>query len=410
MIWDEYYEKINYWAVSTAESKISSLEDMGTADEVADALYIFALDNKKGATRLLNKALQYGIKFSGENLVEISGICGEESFRKALAQSADSLTAQDLEDMYGCVDDRLIIEVAKKYHITVPKDIADEYEEELCQDVTVPISWSRFYSAFYGWSEEYACARSGALSDFGKEDEVIRVANELFGSNEQEASQFIQRAVCSGVKFGEDNLLEISSLCDSKTTNQAVIASGSKLNANSLETLYGEVEDKVLIQVARLHNIRLPKEIRREFQAAAAEAAAFQYQVHCAMAYADCALECLYQALDAMNTGSNYSVIDMLSNSFFPSFLKYAALEDAEQKIAIAQEALVNMNIQLSALLRNRSVQLQTSKLSSVVDLWLNSGTLDCLVHMRINKVRKRIKRTISQVEGIKRELKRLSR
>ena len=33
--------------------------------------------------------------------------------------------------MYGCVDDELIIELAKRYQIAAPADLADEYEEEL---------------------------------------------------------------------------------------------------------------------------------------------------------------------------------------------------------------------------------------------------------------------------------------
>lgn len=75
MTWDEYYEKINDWAVSTAVNKTSSLENIGEPDEVVDALNIIAFEDEKGATRLLNRAIQQGIIFSGENLAEISSIC-----------------------------------------------------------------------------------------------------------------------------------------------------------------------------------------------------------------------------------------------------------------------------------------------------------------------------------------------
>ena len=61
--------------------------------------------------------------------------------------------------MYCCVDDELIIELAKRYKISAPADIAEEYEEELCPDAGTPISWSRFYDAFYDWKPEYAKAR-----------------------------------------------------------------------------------------------------------------------------------------------------------------------------------------------------------------------------------------------------------
>ena len=179
MTWDDYYEKINDWSVSTAVNKISSLEDMGAPDEIVDVLNIVAFEDEKGATRLLNRALQRGVKFSGENLAEIVGLCAEESFKKALYQSADAFTAQDLEELYGCVDDELIIDLAKRYKIAAPADIADEYEEELCPDISTPISWNRFYDAFYDWKPEYAKARLQAVVDFGSDDEVLEVAQAL---------------------------------------------------------------------------------------------------------------------------------------------------------------------------------------------------------------------------------------
>ena len=45
MRWSDYYEK-NDWAVSTAISKISSLEDMGVQDEIVDALNTIAFEDE----------------------------------------------------------------------------------------------------------------------------------------------------------------------------------------------------------------------------------------------------------------------------------------------------------------------------------------------------------------------------
>ena len=94
-------KKINDWAVSTSVRNISFLEDIGEPDEIVEALVIIGYEDKKAAGRLLSKALQHGVKFSGKNLVEIADFCTEESFKQALNQSADALTSQDLEDMYN---------------------------------------------------------------------------------------------------------------------------------------------------------------------------------------------------------------------------------------------------------------------------------------------------------------------
>ena len=130
MTWDTYYKKINDWAVSTAINRISSLENIGSPDEVIDAIGLIALESESGATRLLNKALQLGIRFSGEALTELIGICSDESLRRAVKQSADRFTAQDLESLYGCVDEEWIAEAAKQHHLRLPKDMEDIDDEE----------------------------------------------------------------------------------------------------------------------------------------------------------------------------------------------------------------------------------------------------------------------------------------
>ena len=408
MTWDDYYTKINDWAVSTAVSGISSLEDIGAPDEIVDAINIIAFEDKKGAVRLLNKALQAGVKFSGENLVEILVLCGEESFRKALYQSADKLTAHDLEEMYGCIENDTIIDIAKRYRISPPEDLVDEYAEELCSDVNSSISWRRFYDAFYDWNKEFAIARSRAISDFGDEDEILEVVNELFGTDENEASAFIQRAINSGVQFGEENLVEISTLCDAETTRLAVIASNLLLNEDSLEELYGNVDDDVIIEVAEMRNLQLPEAMRDACEEDELDVPDYKWEIQSAINAADYAMQCLIQAQESMNTGSNISVIDMLSKSFVPSLLKYISLDEAESAIQIAQAALEDLNQELKKLNNNIRIQLRYGKISSVFDMVINSNFLDGIVHLQINKAQRSISRTIKQVENIRRELRAL--
>lgn len=408
MKWEEYYEKINDWAVSTAVNKMSSLEDMGDADEVTDALNIIAFEDEKGATRLLNRAIQYGVKFSGENLAEISSICSEDSLKKALASSGDRLTAQDLEDLYGCVDDELIIDIAKKYRIKAPDDIEEEYTEELCPDTSTPINWVKFYNEFYEWSSAYAIARSKALTDFGSGEEIVEVATELFNSDEYEASSFIRRAIDAGVLFHEDELMEISSLCNAETTKDAVLNAGILVSDDALEELYGIIDDEIIIEVAKKNSIKLPEALQEEEDDA--DDTTFIYDVRSAIEAADYALQCLHNAESAVNTSSNASVLDMLTTGFFTSLLKHSTLEDAEYEIRVAAQALDSLNLELDAVKMAKSVKLQHPKLTSVIDLWFDSGFMDCITHLQIDKVRRKIKGAIKQVEAIRYELRHISR
>lgn len=409
MRWSDYYEKINDWSVSTAVSKISSLEDMGAPDEIVDALNIIAFEDKKGATRLLNRALQHGVKFSGENLAEIVDLCAEESFKKALYQSADAFTAQDLEDLYGCVDDEFIIDLAKRYKISAPTDIADEYEEELCPDISMSISWNRFYNAFYDWKPEYAKARLQAVTDFGGDDEVLEVAQELFWDDEYEASRFITRALDAGVRFRDENLVELAGLCDEDTVRQAVLLSKLLLTEESLEELYGNVSDDIIIQIAEKQNLKLPEDLREE-QDEDEESTERQdlYEIQCAIDAADYALNCLTQAQRSMNNSGTASFLDMMTKGLFTSLMKYSAPSESDVDMQQARNALDSLNAELRVLQKNKSVQLKYGRLATALDMWIDDGLFDALTHLQINKAQKRIARAITQVENIRRELRKL--
>lgn len=404
MRWSDYYEKINDWAVSTAVNKISSLEDMGAPDEIVDALNIIAFEDEKGATRLLNRAVQYGVKFSGENLAEIAGLCAEESFKKALHESAEAFTAQDLEDLYCCVDDELIVELAKRYKISAPADIAEEYEEELCPDAGMPISWSRFYDAFYDWKLKYAKARLQSVTDFGSDDEVLEVVQELFWDDEYEASRLVMRALDAGVRFKDENIVELTSHCNEDTIKQVVFLSRLLLTEESLEELYGNVSDDIIIEVAKEQNLRLPEDLREEEEGSED----ISYEVHAAIDAADYALECLVQAQHSMNDSSNVSFIDMMTKGFFTSLWKYSTLSEADVDIQQAQNALDSLNAELRSLANNKSIQLKYGRLAAEIDMWFDDGFLDALTHLQINKAQKCIGKAITQVENIRRELSKL--
>lgn len=391
MTWDEYYEKVYDWATSTAVNKISSLEDFGSQSEVIEVIGHIGFDDEKGATRLLNKALAAGMKFTGEQLMEIDGF-----------------TQQDLEEMYCCVDDSLIIDLVKKFNIPAPTDITDEYADVL-EDVTVSLSWKRFYDSYNDWDEEYAKARIHSITDFGSdEDEIIEVANDLYYDSEYDASIFIQRAVDAGVRFGEENLNEIASLCNNETTRNAVIASNILLSDESLEELYGNVDDDVIIEVANTFNLKLPEDLRDEYEDDVADVEDLSYEIQSAINSANYAIDCLNQVQSALDNSSSIGVFDILTSGFFPSLMKHASLEAAEHELRMAQSAIDGLNCDLKMLMGYKKIKLSYPRLTSVVDLWFDSGFMDCLSVMQINKLKKNIYRVGKRIEDIRRKLQRM--
>lgn len=183
-----------------------------------------------------------------------------------------------------------------------------------------------------------------SLTSYGTDDEVVEVAEELFYDDEYEASQFVLSALNAGVRFRDENLVELSSICNEDVVKQAVFLSKLLLTEESLEELYGNVSDDIIIQVAKEQNIRLSEDLREEEEEFEEE---LSFEIQLAIDAADYALECLIQAQNSMNNSSNVSFIDMMTKGFFTSMWKYSALSDADVDIQQAQNALERLNVEL---------------------------------------------------------------
>lgn len=233
---------------------------------------------------------------------------------------------------------------------------------------------------------------------------MLEVVQELFRDDEYEASRLVMRALDAGVRFKDENIVELTSHCNEDTIKQVVFLSRLLLTEESLEELYGNVSDDIIIEVAKEQNLRLPEDLREEEEGSED----ISYEVHAAIDAADYALECLVQAQHSMNDSSNVSFIDMMTKGFFTSLWKYSTLSEADVDIQQAQNALDSLNAELRSLANNKSIQLKYGRLAAEIDMWFDDGFLDALTHLQINKAQKCIGKAITQVENIRRELSKL--
>ena len=127
--WDEYYEKFYDWAESTQVRNLSGLTSLGSADEVGEIIIELQV-NVPAANRLLRKAVEAKLAFSGSDLVEFACINDKELATAAVRNSAERLTAEDMEYLYGEIDDEVIIEICKQRNILLPEDLREEEEYE----------------------------------------------------------------------------------------------------------------------------------------------------------------------------------------------------------------------------------------------------------------------------------------
>lgn len=202
------------------------------------------------------------------------------------------------------------------------------------------------------------------MTDFGTDDEVLEVVQKLFWDDEYEASRLVERALDAGVRFKDENIVELTAHCNEDTIKQVVFLSRLLLTEESLEELYGNVSDDIIIQVAKEQNLRLPEDLREEEE----EPEDISYEVHVAMDAADYAWDCLVQAQRTMNDNGSASVLDMLTTGLFTSFLKQATLSEADEEVRQAQIALNALNMELRELSKNKTVQLKYVRLATAID------------------------------------------
>lgn len=99
MDWDTYYEKFYDWATSTQISRMSSLTSYGASSEVAEVAQEYM--DEKAASRLIKKAVAYGVQFTPDEIYDLSGCCNTEAI---LSATPDSL----LMNMAVCLSQNLL--------------------------------------------------------------------------------------------------------------------------------------------------------------------------------------------------------------------------------------------------------------------------------------------------------------
>ena len=119
MDWDQYYEKFYDWATSTQISRMSSLTSYGASSEVAEVAQEYM--DEKAASRLIKKAVAYGVQFTPDEIYDLSGCCNTEAMNALLDSSKCRFKKEQLEDLYGAVDDE-VLERVNTPPETVPLD------------------------------------------------------------------------------------------------------------------------------------------------------------------------------------------------------------------------------------------------------------------------------------------------
>ncbi|MBE5851158.1 MAG: hypothetical protein E7298_13665 [Lachnospiraceae bacterium] len=146
MTWADYYDKFYDWAESTRISKLSSVDKLGSADEVAEVMLEFAYDHEDVVNRIARKALEQRIVFTADNIRDLTNSIDPELQAKLAIQSVSLFSKEDLLLMEGFLDDDVIVKLYKLKGLPVPEVFIEDESAEDINSETAGKQPSGFFS------------------------------------------------------------------------------------------------------------------------------------------------------------------------------------------------------------------------------------------------------------------------
>ena len=167
MLWTDFYDGFWDWSDSTRRTRISSLEDMGSGEEIVEV--IFEIEDPKVRSQLIRKAMKMGATFTSEDFVNLDGELTDE-----LYEELGKYTGFDHNDPYFDEDN---------------------------------MEWDDFFACYSDWSDDILLRRIRKLKKFGLSEEVAEAIQCM--PNSEAEDLLYKKAVAAGVKFTREEKEEL---------------------------------------------------------------------------------------------------------------------------------------------------------------------------------------------------------
>lgn len=167
MKWCDFYDNFWDWSDSTRRTRISSLENIGTGEEIVEVL--LEIEDEKVRAQLVRKAMNMGATFTSEDFMSLDG-----ELPSNLYEQLGKYAGYDHNDPYFDEDN---------------------------------MDWDDFYCAYGDWDDALCARRVAKLKKFGPSDEVCEA---IQGMPTIELEDILyKKAVAAGVKFTRSEMEEM---------------------------------------------------------------------------------------------------------------------------------------------------------------------------------------------------------
>lgn len=126
--WKSYYDKFYDWEESTQKNYVSRLSSFGPAEEVWEIAQEFAFSDEKFASKFIQKALDAGVRFTPEQVLEMTLNIEKPIHSRAAELSSIPFQREELEEIYMLIDDESFERISARAKIDI---FADEDAEDL---------------------------------------------------------------------------------------------------------------------------------------------------------------------------------------------------------------------------------------------------------------------------------------
>lgn len=130
MTWDVFYERFFDLSLNTQKAYSYKLTDYGPTDEVFAVLSEFAFYDQKFATRFLAKALDDGVQFTPDQVLEMPLLIEKPVLSRMAETASPDFDREQLEEIYMLIDDAAFERISQKLKIDI---FADDELEETCE-------------------------------------------------------------------------------------------------------------------------------------------------------------------------------------------------------------------------------------------------------------------------------------
>ena len=102
--WTEFYNGFENWSLSVQKSCAEDLEEFGASSEVLEIVLVFSLHDKEYASSFLIKALDAGVMFTPEEVLELIGEVTTPALSKMAINTSRAFDAEEMAAISGMVD------------------------------------------------------------------------------------------------------------------------------------------------------------------------------------------------------------------------------------------------------------------------------------------------------------------